>query len=516
MRSGSHLRRRISRLLTARARGTFAAPTSVGVRRVVLLLVVASMPILWAQQDFNGDLKADLLWRNASDGRYLVSVIDGTSVTNIPLTPPFGEAGWGVAGTGDFDGDLASDILWRHATDHRIAVTLMKGVPVTALALTPPVGEVGWRVAGTGDFDGDRKADVLWRNVIDGRNVVWLMRGATVAAQVPLNPMAEDNWSIAAVGDFNGDAGTDILWRNPIDGHAAIWLMNGVRVGASVQLSASLPADWVFLGTGDFNGDLRTDVLWRTDGGTRLTAWAMNGASATPVALAAPVSGARWQVADILDVDGDRRADILWMNATDGLVRVSATQGAEVASPLALASVVRSGWRIVSMAVDATGILEGATNYTGSYPAPGLVSFTTSDGRSLQVHAFPGQVQVFAQPAADQSAIVAGMRSRGATVLSTVPILGYYLVGVAGGTEASFIASVRAAAGVLDATPNLVVRTRQSAVPINEDYFLTERPVPLNVGPGVVVIDSGAHGDRVSNTVTAAGGTVGGRVNIAI
>jgi hypothetical protein len=160
------------------------------------------------------------------------------------------------------------------------------------------------------------------------------------------------------------------------------------------------------------------------------------------------------------------------------------------------------------------GPLTNATNFTGAYPTPSTVSYTTRDGRTVQVSAFPGQVQAFFSSSTADAAATQAIAARGGSVLSKAPRLNYYLVGVASGSDAAFINAIRSAPGIVNALPNLAVDLRE--VVINPAYFTTEMPVPLNVPPGVIVIDDGAHGADVATTVANAGGTVGARVNLAI
>lgn len=424
-----------------------------------LLAAVACVPVRAAEQQPAGEVQATLLLRNAVDGHYLVSLVQGASVTNAELMPPSGEPGWRVAGVGDFNGDLESDILWRRSTDRLSVVALMKAGRVTDSVPGPALDGVGWRVVGTGDFNRDRKADVLWRNVLDGRNVAWLMDGATVASQAPLDLFAETGWDVAAVGDFDGDTGADVLWRHSADGRVALWLMDGVRVRVSTPLRASAGPEWAFAGTGDVNGDLRTDVLWHDGASARALAWLMDGASATPLPLTSP-SGREWRVAGVVDVNGDRTADVVWVNATDGGYQISVAGRSGVTAAGERVRVAATDGRPVPLAVDAADLLEGATNYRGSYPRPAAVTFGTRDGRQVQVDAFPGMVQVFAEPASNQAAVEAAIGRFRGLILSKVPLLGYYLVGVDAGTEATFIAGIRGTSGVLDALPNMAVGVR--------------------------------------------------------
>ncbi|MDO8793301.1 MAG: BACON domain-containing carbohydrate-binding protein, partial [Vicinamibacterales bacterium] len=242
-------------------------------------------------------------------------------------------------------------------------------------------------------------------------------------------------------------------------------------------------------------------------------------ASATPLPLTSP-SGRGWRVAGVVDVNGDRTADLVWVNATDGGYQVSVAGRSGLTAAGERVRAAATDGRPVPLAVDAADLLEGATNYRGSYPRPAAVTFATRDGRQVQVDAFPGMVQVFAEPASNQAAVEAGIGRFRGLILSKVPLLGYYLVGVDAGTEATFIAGIRGTSGVLDALPNMAVGVRQAGVPVGETYFTDPRPVPLNVGPGVVVVDQGfdlrGHGSEVRQTVLNGGASVGGLVNLAV
>src|SRR3546814_4881396 len=68
---------------------------------------------------------------------------------------------------GDFDGDSRADVLWRNSANGYNTIwrsaSSTTGLAVTALAAP-------WQVAGTGDFNADGKADILWRNPTSGAN----------------------------------------------------------------------------------------------------------------------------------------------------------------------------------------------------------------------------------------------------------------------------------------------------------------------------------------------------------
>jgi FG-GAP-like repeat/Domain of unknown function (DUF4347) len=143
---------------------------------------------------------------------------------------------WQVVGTGDFNGDKKAETIWRNTTDGSISIS--QYTPPTA----PPivgVSPTSLQVAGTGDFNGDGKADILWRND-DGRVVLWQMNGSTVVSSLATSlPSADSTWKITGTGDFNSDGKADILWRND-NGSVAVWQMNGADVISSSLTSTPL------------------------------------------------------------------------------------------------------------------------------------------------------------------------------------------------------------------------------------------------------------------------------------
>ncbi len=236
--------------------------------------------------DLSGDGKADLLFRDSSNGSTAGWLMNGLTTT-ASATIRMADPSWSVTHTADFNGDAKADILWRK-TDGTVELWLMNGLNVlsTATLLGP---NSGWSVTHTGDFNGDGKADILFSHT-DGRIAMWLMNGTTLTNGAGLLGAAS-GWSITHTADFNGDGKADILFRHT-DGRIAMWLMNGVALtnGAGLLEAAS---GWRATHTGDFNGDGKADVLFRhTDG--RIALWLMNGLALTNGA-GLGVSGI-WQV----------------------------------------------------------------------------------------------------------------------------------------------------------------------------------------------------------------------------
>jgi Domain of unknown function (DUF4347)/FG-GAP-like repeat len=300
----------------------------------------------YTRNDFNGDGKSDILWRN-DFGSVAVWQMNGATVTSGNLTSvPNIDASWKAAGTGDFNGDGKSDILWRN-TNGAVAVWTMDGATVTASNRTStPTLDNSWKTAGTGDYNGDGKSDILWRND-NGSIAVWTMNGATITSSVLTSTPALDNsWKVAGNSDFNGDGKADILWRND-DGSVALWQMNGAAITASTAV-AKLSTDWKVAGTGDFSGDGKADILWRNDDG-RVVLWQMNGAAITSSNLTStPSLDSSQTIAGIGDYNGDSKADILWRKDT-GALEVWQMSGSTVVSST-LTSVAPDGgyWKIAA------------------------------------------------------------------------------------------------------------------------------------------------------------------------
>ncbi len=193
----------------------------------------------------------------------------------------------------DFNGDKKSDILWRN-NDGSVAVWQMNGATQTSGSTIANV-TTDWKIAGTGDFGGDGKSDILWRND-NGSVALWQMNGATKTSGTIVANVTTD-WKIAGTADFSGDGKSDILWRND-NGSIALWKMDGATVlSTSLTSISSVDNSWKIAGTGDFNGDSKSDILWRNDNGAT-SIWNMDGATVLSAGLTStPIVDLSWKIA---------------------------------------------------------------------------------------------------------------------------------------------------------------------------------------------------------------------------
>ena len=173
---------------------------------------------------------------NTAPIRTLTGAATGLSnPTFVAVTP---------AQTRDFNGDGRADILWRH-TSGAVALWFMNGPSLIGLSVFGPVG-TDWTIVGVGDFNGDGRADILWRHT-SGSVALWFMNGLAIIGVSVLGPVGTD-WSIVGVGDFNGDGRADILWRHT-SGAVALWFMNGPAI-IGVSVLGPVGTDWTIVGVG--------------------------------------------------------------------------------------------------------------------------------------------------------------------------------------------------------------------------------------------------------------------------
>jgi len=301
--------------------------------------------------DFNGDCRSDILWRNNTSEQVYEWMMNGTSIANQG-SPGGPTSAWVIEGVGDFDGDGKSDILWQNSSTGEVYIWLMNGTSIVNQGTPGTVSpSSGWVIQGVGDFNGDGKADILWRNSTSGDVYIWQMNGTSIASQGDLGIISPSSgWVIQGVGDFNGDGKADILWRNTTNGEIYIWLMNGTNIASQGEVGIVSPSSgWAIQGIGDFDGNGTSDILWQNTTSGEVYLWLMSGTTITsqgsPFTLS-PSSG--WVIQGVGDYNGDGKADILWRNSTSGDVCIWLMNGTSIASQGDLGD-VSSSWKLTPL-----------------------------------------------------------------------------------------------------------------------------------------------------------------------
>jgi C1A family cysteine protease len=158
--------------------------------------------------DFNGDGKTDILWRyygsGGGQGTAIIWYMNGANVINSVYLPWVSDTNWKIEGIGDFNGDGKADLLWRYyGTGEGAGTTIiwyMDGTTILGQDRPYLISDTDWRVDGTGYFDGDAKADILWRyygtGEGQGTTFIWYMDGATIKGQDRPYRVPDTNWRI--------------------------------------------------------------------------------------------------------------------------------------------------------------------------------------------------------------------------------------------------------------------------------------------------------------------------------
>lgn len=133
--------------------------------------------------DFNGDGRADVVWRNIDSGEVAVwaTAADGRSTfSSFVLPAKAGVDAYDLAAVADFNGDGKADLLWRGLQTDDVFIWTMNADGTRAGELRFGAGQ-DWQVKAVGDFNGDGRADIVWQNATTNAVVEWQL-GSTDAA----------------------------------------------------------------------------------------------------------------------------------------------------------------------------------------------------------------------------------------------------------------------------------------------------------------------------------------------
>jgi peptidyl-Asp metalloendopeptidase len=318
---------------------------------------VAAKSLLGAKgntNDYDGDGRADIHWRNLTTGQNDLWLMNGASIKSARTIYNEPNPNWYVVGSGDFNGDGRMDVLWRNTSTGQVYVQHQNaGVTLATSGFAPTVADQKWQIVAIADFNDDNRSDLYWRNDDTGRNDLWLMNGTGPALASTVYLETNTTWKIAGAGDFNGDGRADVFWRNDTTGNNYIQFMSGFSVlGGSNYVPTVSDQNWQVVAIRDFNNDGYADFYWRNFQTGRNDMWLMEGTRIKGFATVYFEQNQDWQIFNSGDYNADGFPDLLWRNSSTGDNYIMFIQGFGVlATSAMLPRVANTSWLITGLPI---------------------------------------------------------------------------------------------------------------------------------------------------------------------
>jgi hypothetical protein len=108
-----------------------------------------------AAADLDGDGRSDLVWRNQATGMVYGMLMDGANPQaiigqGVIHTEP--NLAWKVVALGDYDGDGKADLLWRNESTGMVYMMLMNGLARSAEYIVYVEPNLAWKVLGPWEY----------------------------------------------------------------------------------------------------------------------------------------------------------------------------------------------------------------------------------------------------------------------------------------------------------------------------------------------------------------------------
>src|SRR5438876_8592692 len=158
--------------------------------------------------DFDGDGKADILWRNAVTGQNYIYLMNGLTIASegsVNVVDPV--SGWQVQGIGDFDGDGKADILWRNTVTGEDYAYFMNGPAIASEGFLNTVADQYWMPKSATTL-----ADVTGWDTVAPSTPAGLTASAVSSSRINLSWLAAtDNVGVIRYGVYRNGVQIDIV-----------------------------------------------------------------------------------------------------------------------------------------------------------------------------------------------------------------------------------------------------------------------------------------------------------------
>jgi hypothetical protein len=238
----------------------------------------------------------DLIWRHA-DGRNIAWHMVGPELHDIGHLATVADRNWALQAIADFDGDGRADLVWRHALTNHTLLWLMDGDSIKSMSTVWPTVDANWQIGAAADLDRDGRADLVWRNRTTGANFVWYMNGSQLREAQALVSVADLGWKLAGAGDLDGDDRPELVFRHD-DGRTLAWFL-GDRgtIRLTAPIGTPIGAPWSLEAVADIDTDGRADLVWRNAASGQIVVWFLNGEQVDSQArLDPPVADLGWRI----------------------------------------------------------------------------------------------------------------------------------------------------------------------------------------------------------------------------